>query len=141
MFLDRTPSAFDLLFLLHGVPQSPLAGESKSVMLLNASSLNWLSGAGIWGDVEVDRSRTAHSEDLGEVEERIAVGVEDGIKDVAVVEDIDFFGIVIDITDRGMDETSVVAGAMDAERILEYLDDEESWHKRVVDFSLSECTA
>jgi len=110
-------------------------------MLLNASLLDWVSGAGISGDVEVDRRRFAHSEDLGEVEERIVVWVEDGIEDVAVVEDIDVFEIVIGITDREIDETSVVAGAMDLERILEYLDEEESWRKRVVDFSLSECTA
>jgi len=48
---------------------------------------------------------------------------------------------VIGITDCEIDETSVVAGAMDFERVLEYLDEEESRHKRVVNFCLSECTA
>jgi len=45
--------------------------------------------------------------------------------DVVVIEDIDFFAIVIGIPDQEIDETSEVAGAIDVERILEYLDKED----------------
>ena len=53
-------------------------------MLLNASSLNWVSRAGIYGDVAVDRRRLAYVDTVDEVEEEGEVGVE--IEDTRGVE-------------------------------------------------------